>query len=142
MASVKLAEVEAFIAENDPFTKTRMMRTLGISSATAEKSIHDLLDLGVIRILDPRGARKYYTKAQIGRALTDPSRIEERQLEFLQEISRSPKQIAELFGARHYVDYVRKIEALLERASPNHTVRLSIVYAIERDLIKEIRSRR
>ena len=39
-----IVELEGFIQGNDPFTRSGMMRTLGISREKAEHSIRQLLD--------------------------------------------------------------------------------------------------
>ncbi len=140
--TVTLKEVEKFIAEKDPFTETQMIRALDISRKAAKKAIDNLLQLGVIRLLDEWGSRKYYTKSQISKPVTDPGKTHDRQMEFIREIAKDPHEMAAMLSAKDYEQYVYNIEKILEEATDNPTIRLAIVYAIERDLIKEIRSRR
>lgn len=141
-ASVKLKELEEFINRNDPFTKTLMMQELGISRETADKSVLQLLNLGVVRLLSIEGNTRHYTKSPENRPAAGIDTTGERQLEFLREIAKSPEQMAQLFGAREYSEKIKEVSATLDRASANPMVKLAIVYALERKLVKKIRSTR
>lgn len=133
-----LAELETFISANDPFTRTRMMHALGIPSEEAETSIRNLLDLGVIRLLDPEGARSYYTRA-VAKEPGEPARdlkAGERQKAADPAPAGRPNPPAKTAD-----ECIHSILSALDSFSKDDAAKLGVLYAAEREILSKRRGR-
>ena len=135
--------LEQFISQNDPFTRTRLMHVLSLSEADAEKSIRNLLDLGVIRLLDPQGARSYYTRA-VAKEPGEPAheakagekkRIAVPALQPTPQMQRGPP-------AQTGDECIQRVLSVLDSFSKDDAAKLGVLYAAERELLGKRRGRR
>ena len=135
--------LEQFISQNDPFTRTRLMHVLSLSEADAEKSIRNLLDLGVIRLLDPQGARSYYTRA-VAKEPGEPAReakagekkrIAVPALQPAQQMQRNPT-------AQTGDECIQRVLSVLDSFSKDDAAKLGVLYAAEREILAGKRGRR
>ncbi len=136
-----IAVLEQFISQNDPFTRARMMHTLGISAEEAERSIKNLLDLGVIRLLDPDGARSYYTGA-VAKQRGEPCRDLNpggRQGAAAQPVDATETQRGIMAPSAD--ECIRSILSALDSFSKDDAAKLGVLYAAEREILSKRRGR-